>query len=73
MSDTSARAPWNYPKSNRLPAGSNSGFPTGSIVGGERRVSKWGCNDRAGRPIKAWQRESRPKDGVIAATTTETG
>ena len=41
------------PKAQLSPKDGNSGYPTGSIVGAERKISKWDCNDGVGRPTES--------------------
>ena len=54
MRDTTARTQKKLsPNTQLLPAGSNSGCPTGSIVGAKQKTSKRDCNDCAGRPTES--------------------
>ena len=41
------------PNAQLSPKECDSGYPTGSIVGAERKISKWDCNDGVGRPTES--------------------
>ena len=41
------------PNAQLSPKEGDSGYPTGSIVSAERKVSKWDCNDGVGRPTES--------------------